>query len=153
MRSKKLSVESRKGFPLCVSGELRVASCPLCARAAHPPPSYQSHPPQYAPARQAAPKEFDRATSFSGILHHHPPGGASQISFNDGSAEAAVPHGRRRGSARRGSATGPAPAADYDDPPPRSHAVAFRAPRCVRPNPLASPRWLSRAEKEMERIS
>jgi hypothetical protein len=84
--------------------------------------------------RQAPPtKLFDRETSFSGILHHHPPGGASQICLSDGSVE----HGRRRGSARRGSVLSePAGEAEHLSPPrytaaaPRARgaSVAFQLP-------------------------
>jgi hypothetical protein len=84
--------------------------------------------------RQAPPtKLYDRDTSFSGILHHHPPGGASQICLSDGSVE----HGRRRGSARRGSVrSGPAGVAEHLSPPrytaaasrARGASVAFQSP-------------------------
>ena len=67
---------------------------------------------------------FDRETSFSGILHHQPPGGASQISLSDGSVE----HGRRRGSARRGSIPSAPPPRVAEDAssPPQYKAAAVR---------------------------
>lgn len=73
--------------------------------------------------RQAPPpKLFDRDTSFSGILHHHPPGGASQISLSDGSVE----HGRRRGSARRGSVPSAPPRVAEESSSPQYTAAAPR---------------------------